>query len=66
MCHECSKLRFISDMKSGGGNCAGGKCFINDGGGIVGNVNECWRKANDGSQISCVVVVLTNTGGSMD
>ena len=53
-------------MKADGGYWAGGKCSINDGGGIVGNVNECWREAKDGSQSSCVVVVLTNTGGSMD
>ena len=66
MCRECSKLWFISDMKFDGGNWAGGKCSINDGGGIVGNVNECWREANDGSQSSCVVVVSENAEGSMN
>ena len=62
MCREFSRLWFISDMKSGGGNWAGGKCSINDG----GNVDEYWREANDENQISCLIVASTNTGGSMD
>ena len=66
VCRECLKPGFTSDMKSGGGNWAGGKYSINDGGGMVGNVNECWREANGGSQTSSVVVASTSTGGCMD
>ena len=50
-------------MKADGGYWAGGKCPINDGGGIVGNVNECWREAKDGNRSSCVIVASTSTGG---
>ena len=53
---------FISDMKSDGGSWVGGKCSMNDG----GNVDECWREANDENQISCLIVASTNTGGCMD
>ena len=62
MFHECSKLWFISDMKFDGGCWAGGKCSINDGGGIVGNSNESWREVKDGNRFSCVIVASTSTG----
>ena len=46
---ECSKFRFVSDLKLDGGSWAGGKCPKNDGGGIMGNVKECWREVKDGN-----------------
>ena len=60
---ECSKFRFVSGLNLDGGSPAGGKCHKNDGGGIMGSVNECWREAKDGTRFSCVIVASTGIGG---